>query len=483
MNTLKPLLRIPNDCATTGLRIILVLLALSGTALAELGPEARLELGRAREAAARARASYSAHHSDQNLWQEAIHHGNRALALAPDAPEVHRFLAETYTTTRWQARAWASWTRYAELVSRLDLAALRQLGEVGHGLAAGRAQAGDAAGAAEVYRHIIRVSPGDLDALTGLARHHLARGEPEAALPYWQELSRLQPEDEAASHQVAVITDGLRYGAAAATAYYGGRRAAAEGRPLEALAAFEAAAAANPLYTAASIGAARANQELGRLEAAERLWRRVLALEPGDEETAGETAAEAAEALELLAEGRLWGVRAVTLLRSGLLAEAEGWVPEASGYFQHAAAANPRYKDAFVHLARNHERLGEPMRAYLAWRQVLRLDPRDPEAPGALAALERQALYGAVPGRAFYQGLERSLAGDHGTAAEHFGVETVLHPRSEAAWAYLARSRFALGDYRAARRAFEAARALNPAEASYPYYLREIGRRLEENAP
>lgn len=454
------------------IRLALSLIFMSGVALADMGPEARAALERAQSAAQRALQAYSAHHSDQNLWQEAIRYGTRALSLAPDAPEVHRFLAETYTTTRWQARAWASWTRYAELVSRLDGVAARQLGEVGHAVALSRAQAGDLAGAAEVYGQIVAFSPNDARALTELARHHMARGEFELALPYWQEVLRLYPGDEAAAHEVAVISDGLRYGAAAAAAYFAGRRAAAEGRPGDALAAYEEAAAANPRYLAAVAAAAQANQEAGRLEAAERFWRQVLRLEPESE--------EAAAALDLLAEQRRWGVQAVNSLRSGLRAEEAGWVPEASGYFQRAAAANPHYKEAFVHLARNHERLGEPQRAYLAWRHVLRLDPSDPEARAALAAIERQALYGPGAGRAFFEGLERFLAGNLQAAAERFGVETTLNPRNEAAWAYLARSRFALGDYEAARRSFEGARALNPADAGYAYFLREIDRRLGE---
>lgn len=451
----------------------LLLLLLLSFASAQSSPEARAELQLGRAAAQRALASYSEHHIDQNLWQEAIRHGNRALALAPDALEVHRFLAESYTTTRFFARAWESWTRYYELsLARqgLDSAALRHYGEAGHALASSRSAAGDVTSAALIYEQLVTVNPGDAGAFSSLGGIYLARGEPERALPYWQEALRLQPGDERAGEAVKLITDGLRYGVRAAGAVSEGNRAYEEGRLEAALALFQEAVGASPDYYEAVVGAAKSSQALGQWETATSLWQRALRLEPASE--------AALSALELLEDQQRWGVQAATMLRSGLQAEEEGWMAEAAGYFRLAAAANPRYKDAFVLLARNRQALGELEQAFHYWQQVLRLDREDLEARRALLAIEGQVQRG-VSG-AFYRGLEHYRLGNLQAAAERFGVATILTPQHEAAWAWLARVHLERGDYRTALRHYEQALSLNPAEVSYRYYLQEARRHIDE---
>jgi tetratricopeptide (TPR) repeat protein len=441
--------------------LVCLTIVLLGFSSAQLNPEARAALASGREAAARALSTYSAHHSDQDLWREAIHHGNRALTLAPEAPEVHRFLAETYTTTRWHARAWESWLRYAELAPHLDSRARRQIAEVGRVLASSRLQGGDAVGAREVYLRLVEINPGDVLSLSWLARHYLERGELEPALAYWQEVLRLHPDDETALEHVEMITAGLRHGLEAARLFLEGRQAAGEGNLEAALDIFLRATEASPRYAEAWAGAAKASQDLGRLDEAERLWWQVLRLEPGDE--------TARHALELLGEQRRWGVEAVSYLRTGLEVFEDGWLLEANEYFRWAAAANPRYKEAFVLTARSFEALGDGDQAYLFWRRVLTLDPNDEEARAALAGLERQSGYG----RTFYDGLEHYLAGDLEAAARRLGAATVLDPQRHVAWYYLARVRLLQGEHRAAARYLEQALALDPANVTYRYYLDE----------
>jgi len=147
----------------------------------QAGAEAAALLARAQAAALEARSSGTPPTPDRPGWRDAIQLGEAARDLAPEDLGVLRFLAETYSTLSWDARAWEAWGAYLDAGGALDAPALDALSEAGRRLGYARYSAGDLPGAAAVFERVLELDPRNAEAVTWLGRIALERGESEDA--------------------------------------------------------------------------------------------------------------------------------------------------------------------------------------------------------------------------------------------------------------------------------------------------------------
>ena len=354
----------------TARTLILVIFTLTcATGTAQLAPAAQDALDSARENAARAESQGVAAYPDAPLWLDALRQGELAARLAPGAPEPLLFLAETYTATRWYARAWEAWRQYAEVVGTLDAPTLASATDVGTTLAYLRYQEGDTARATARYQEVIALNPADAEAFTWMGRILLETGRPDEAIPYWERVVELEPDNAAASYFLALARDEVRFGTPGVESFYEGIRLYEAGDVAAALEHFQMAAEANPAYKEAFVWVGRSALELGRPGVAQAAWRRVVNLDPGDE--------RASYFLVLAQDQRLWGVAAVTAFREGVTLYEQGDVVGAQASFVLATEANQKYAAAWAWLGRTGFEQGDYQAAFEAYDRAVQLEPEN----------------------------------------------------------------------------------------------------------
>jgi tetratricopeptide (TPR) repeat protein len=165
-----------------------------------LPAEAREGLEGARERTREALATYDApYRPDQPLFREALLLARQAAELAPQNPEVLRFLAELNGVTGFYGPAFAAWERFVAAGGVLDAAALDQLVRAGTQVGYARYEQGDLKGALAAYERVAALAPERPLAHRWRGRILLELNRPQRALEAWQEVLRLRPGDEAAA--------------------------------------------------------------------------------------------------------------------------------------------------------------------------------------------------------------------------------------------------------------------------------------------
>ena len=452
-------------------KLLLTLLALTGLQLAaaQLSGEALVTLQEGQAAAEEARATYTGASSpDQPLWREAIRFGEAALRLEPGAPEVLRFLTETYSTLSWDVRAWDYGQRYLDAGGEVDDALLEELLDAGTQLGYARYNAGDLAGAATYFEEVLALGAQNPVPNVWLGRIYLEQGEPEQALPYWQAAAELTPGDEGVQFYLAQTEAQLEFGAAAGSAFQRGLQAYNEERLEDALTLFEQAARTNPEYKQAFVWAGRTSLELGYSEEAKEYWQRVLDLDP-EESRARYFIARADDQLE-------WGADAVLTFSEGMRLYNEGSLEAAGDTFAEASRANPQYAEAASWAARSYQEAGLPQQAVPFWERVIELNPDDTRSAYFLDLARNQSGYGAEASSAFNRGVSAYQNANLEAAQAAFEEAVAARSTYADAWAWLGRIHFDRGEYSAAASDYRRALALVPDDASYRFFAEEAAR-------
>ncbi len=456
------------------LLILLTLLSVNGAA-AQLSGEALVTLQEGQAAAEKARATYVGVSSpDQPLWREAIRFGEQALRLQPGAPEVLRFLAETYSDLSWDVRAWDYGQRFLEAGGELDGALVEDLLGAGTQLGYARYNAGDLAGAANYFEEVLALDAQSAVPNVWLGRIYLEQGEPTRALPYWQAAAELSPDDEGVQFYLSQTEAQLEFGAAAGGAFQRGLQAYDEGRLEDALTLFEEATRANPDYKQAFVWAGRTSLELGYSEAAKEYWQRVLDLDP-EESRARYFIARADDQLR-------WGAEAVLTFQEGTRLYSEGSLEAAGDAFAEASRANPQYQEAAARAAQSYQEAGKPQQAVPFWERVVTLDPDNTRAAYFLDLARNQSGYGAEAVSAFNRGVSAYQNVNLEAAQTAFEAAVAARSTYADAWAWLGRIHFDRGEYSAAASDYRRALALVPDDNSYRFFAEEAARLADDEA-
>lgn len=428
-------------------------------------------LEQARAAAARARDSGALPTPDNPGWRDAIDLGEAARAAAPDDPDTLRFLAETYSTLSWDARAWEAWKSYLAVGGTADAAAVTAFGEAGRELGYARYSAGELAEAATVFGRVAELDPDNLEATTWLARIALEAGRSEEAERLWQRVLELQPGNPAARYYLGRAQQQRRYGAAASVAFNEGLAAYGTGQQDAALTAFVRAATANPGFDEAARWAGRTALELGRPGVARRFWTQVLERNPAD--------GPAAYYLELADAQERWGADAGRAFYAGQDLYNRGEVRGAAERFAAASDANPEYPAAASWAARTLQESGQAARAVPFWERVVTLSPDDESARYFLEAARSQGAIGEGAAAAFNAGVGAYGRADLEGAQGAFERAVAEAPNYADAWGWLGRLAFEGGRYGRAAELYGRALGLEPGNATYRFFEAEA-RRLGE---
>lgn len=459
--------------------VVIALLA-CGAALAATLPddaplpaEAEAALERGAAAAAEGLADPAPPHPDHAIWRLVLEAADEALEVS-DHAVTRRFQARAYALTGWSVRALRA---FDELVAdghplgvdeeRLvpEVSSLTLYAQAAADMAFARYQAGDREGAERVYARWSELDPEAAEPLRWLGRLALERSDPDAALPYWQRLVDLWPDDAAAAYSLRETQRALDVGTAAAAAFRDGMSAYQLGDVEAAFAAFEAALAANPEYLEAAVWAGRTALELGRPTAAVEYWSRVLRERPDD--------GGAAYFLRLAEDQARHGVTAGAAFHDGMAAYEREDLEAASVALEAAVAANDTFTQAWVWLARVRQELGLYESAVVAWERVLDLDPDDARAR-YFAALARQQ-QGVRPeaGHVFAEAVAAYERADFASADARLRDVIAIDPTSVTAWAWLGRVAFGERRFEDAAVAYGRAAELDPSDDGLAFFARE----------
>ena len=428
-------------------------------------------LEQARAAAAEARGSGAFPTPDNPGWRDAIDLGEAARDAAPDDPDTLRFLAETYSTLSWDARAWEAWEAYLAAGGTADAAAITALSEAGRELGYARYSAGELTEAAAVFGRVVELDPENLEATTWLARIALEAGRSEEAARSWRRVLKLRPGDPAARYYLGRAQQQRRYGTAASVAFNEGLAAYQTGQQDAALAAFVRAADANREFDEAARWAGRVALELGRPRVARRFWTQVLERNPADR--------SAAFFLELTGAQERWGAEAGRAFYAGQDLYNRGEVRAAAEQFAGASDANPEYPAAASWAARTLQESGQAARAVPFWERVVTLSPDDESARYFLEAARSQRAIGEGAAAAFNEGVGAYGQADLAGAQRAFETAVAEAPNYADAWAWLGRLAFEGGRYGRAAELYGRALGLEPGDATYRFFEAEA-RRLGE---
>jgi tetratricopeptide (TPR) repeat protein len=230
-----------------------------------------------------------------------------------------------------------------------------------------------------------------------------------------------------------------------------------------AAAIFERVAELEPDNVEALTWLGRIALEQGRSAAAERYWRRVLALRPGDP-TARYYVQQSEQQLT-------YGAEASGAFNEGLAAYNAGRKAAALGAFTRAATANPDFEEAATWAGRTALELGRPRAAQRFWGALLERDPQNRQAAYFLTLAKAQRRWGTEAGRAFYAGQELYNQGRVEAAAERFVAASDANPQYPEAASWAARSLQESGQAARAVPYWRRLVALNPDDESARYFL------------
>jgi len=358
----------PGDVTGQGAGRVWAIISPSGERLETGNPTpADQALDEGRTAAKIARETGAPTNPDNPLWAKAIAQGRRARQLAPDDPEILRFLAETYTATRWYIRAWEAWQAYLDSGGELDESAREMMSATGNQLAYLTYQRQELSAALALYRQVIDVDNENLTAVIWAGRILLELGHPDQSLPFWRQASMLAPDDEGIAYFLQLARDEVRYGTQATQDFYQGINFYEAGDAEAALQVFLRAGEENPAFKQAFVWAGRASLHLGQPAAAASYWQRVLELDPSDE--------RARFFLGVAQDQLRWGIAAADAFREGVRLYDQGDLGQAQAEFQSATEANAQYAEAWAWLGRTEFEQQAYQAAAQAYGQALALEP------------------------------------------------------------------------------------------------------------
>lgn len=449
------------------LLLSLMVTSVASAQTTSLPPRAEALLEQAQSTAKEAKAQYAnvTNHIDQPLWREALRQGEQALELAPEHPEVLRFMAETYSYLRWNIRAWEFWQRYLDAGGLFDDDALTQLSRAGNELGYTRYAVGDLDGALGYYRQVHDLNPTSAEALTWLGRIYFEKGEPADAQPYWQKLLTVHPDDEAAQYYLNRAEQQLRYGIEASDAFHSGLHAYSEGTHQDALTQFEHAARSGADFLEAHAWAGRLALELGQPDVARTHWLRVQELDPDD--------TRAPYFLNVAADQSAYGFDAAQAYHAGLIQYQNNDLAGALEQFQAAVSANSDFVTALDWVARVYAELDQTPQAIAYWEALLAREPTHQRALQHLSVAQDQARFGTAAATAMREGLRRYGLADYAGARAAFEEAVAQNPAYEDAWAWLGRLAFDQGDYLNAADYYAKALELSPGNEDYRFFFEE----------
>lgn len=253
------------------------------TSLQPLPEPAQVALEEARAAARDALAADSSFRPDQPLVRETIRLARRAVNLAPEHPQTLQFLAGVYGSSGFYGPAFSIWRRFVEAGGSLDADARSQFAESGVRVGYSRYKQGKLGSALSAYRTVTEVAPEDVAAQRWCGRILLEQNRPEAALPYWQRVQELSPDDAGAAYFLKLAKAGVAYGLAAAEAFFSGVGDYEAGHLEAAREGFRRATTLAPDYAEAWGYRGRLAFEADDFAAAETAYARASQLEPQSE--------------------------------------------------------------------------------------------------------------------------------------------------------------------------------------------------------
>ena len=421
---------------------------------------------------------------DQRLWRDAIALGSEAFELAPEDREVLRFMARIYSYTHFHLKAWEFWGDYFEadgtLTDPTDLASPEKSSAelfalAGTELAFARYEAGSSAEALELYLSVLERLPDNLEALNWAAKIHFEEGNSSEALPYWERLAELKPEDEGVGYFLERTRERLEFGLEASDAFQSGVLAYEVGEKQQALDLFEAALAANGTFAEASAWAGRISFELGRPQRASEFWGRVLDLNPNYD--------GAAYFLELAQLQVQWGIPAANAFVEGQRRYGQADLVGAAESFSAATESNPDFLSAWEWAARSYQEAGQPAQAIGYWDGVLQRNPGDDRALDARNLAAEQLAYGVEAGRAFVEANAAYEVADYARAETLLTQAVTANPGFAKAWFSLGRVYFEQADFEEAVRTWERAVELEPNNDEYLFWVEEARFEAEQHNP
>ena len=458
----------------------LVIVACLATALAQTLPDdaplpaaAEAAMARGSEAAVTGLADPTPPHPDHPVWRLVLEAGREAVEIV-DHAVTQRYLARAYALTGWSVRALRAFDELVAAGHPLDVADERLVPDLASSTlyarvaaeqAFARYQAGDAEGAERTFARWAALDPEATEPLRWLGRLAGERGDPEAALPYWERLVALAPDDESAAFSLREAQREVAVGPAAAAAFRDGIQAYELGDLEGAFQAFAAAHGANPEYVDAAVWAGRSALELERPETALRYWTLVSEARPDD--------GGAAYFRRVAQDQVTYGVAAGRAFYDGLAAYDGGALDAALDAFEAAVAANDAFTQAWVWVARTRQETGRYEAAVRAWDRVIALDPDDDRAR-YFASLARQQ-QGVRPeaGAAFAAAVAAYEMADLALARDLFENVVAIDPDSATAWGWLGRVAFGERRYDDAAFAYGRAAELDPSDDDLAFFAAE----------
>lgn len=199
------------------------------------------------------------------------------------------------------------------------------------------------------------------------ARAAAEAGQPSIAYDYWQRVLADNPGDERAAWFVELSRTQVRWGTAAANAYYIGSAAFERGDYHEAVREFQVAYEQAPNWNRALEWYARALMQVGRAAESGPLWQELTEREPSNQ-TARYFANQATLRERV-------GTQAADLYDEGVSADREGDYRGAVTAFSAAVALAPDLVEGWEHLGRIHFAAGNYYQAADAYHAALNLDP------------------------------------------------------------------------------------------------------------
>jgi tetratricopeptide (TPR) repeat protein len=196
----------------------------------------------------------------------------------------------------------------------------------------------------DAFARALAANPAFADAAVWAGRTALELGRPSTAVRFWEQATRLRPDDGGADYFLEVARTQALWGVEAGRAFFAGQAAYELGDLATAAEEFVTALEANPAMVDAWVWAARSRQEMGEPAEAHYYWQGALERRPDDE--------RARYFMELARQQMEYGPDAgqafMEAVRHYQLAEFE----QAEAGFQTAVAENPGFAAAWAWLGR-----------------------------------------------------------------------------------------------------------------------------------
>jgi len=447
----------------------------------------------AQAAAEAAVASPPPRHPDAPAWRTALAASRAAVDAAPEHPATRRLLFRVYALVGWWVRAVEAAEELREAALALDPppddpwadavpvvpdgpTTLDLVGRAYAEMGFSRYQVGAWDQALLAYERWLEAFPDAPDALRWIGRIRLERDDPEGALPYWERLVELRPDDEAARHFLTAARLGVQVGPAASRAFQQGLARYEAGDLTGAAEGFGSALGAAPSFADAHAWAGRVALEDERPADAAGHYRAALELRPED--------AGLAYFLRVAETQRDHGVTAGRAFFDGLNAYESSEPDRAGEAFELAVAADAGFGEAWAWLGRVRQEQGRYAAAEDAWARVLALNPGDERARGFLNLAREQRAYAdegpggsAAAAEAFAAGVAAFERAELSLAAARFREVVAVDPGSVLGWTWLGRVAYTQRDFELAADAYGRALELAPGDDDIAWFAADAAAR------